>query len=122
MHQIRRTGAADCNARFAALSQTCTRTGTETSVAEDAAFGLDPTFNARSILFDATLSAAVADFYNTSQISSEVTAQGVPRAFFRRPAPGYGSEGYPVVFQVRCCMRFGRRIEARTLNCKCNTT
>lgn len=101
MHQTRRAGTSDCDARFAALSQACALPSSDASQAAGVAYGLDPTFNARSVLFDATLSAAVSDFYNTSQASPEVTAQGLPHAFFRRAVPGFGSNGFPVVFQVR---------------------
>jgi hypothetical protein len=62
-------------------------------------FGADPDFSPRSALYNPSLSGRESSFYNTYPASGELTASGVPFAFFPQDLTNL-SPGFPVVFEV----------------------
>ncbi|KAG2447259.1 hypothetical protein HYH02_007999 [Chlamydomonas schloesseri] len=63
--------------------------------------GIDPLFGRKSGMFQPNLNAS--DYYNTSEGSPEMHADGIPYGFFHLPLPGadHLAPGYPVLLDVR---------------------
>ncbi|GFH27228.1 PKD_channel domain-containing protein [Haematococcus lacustris] len=92
------TGAdVDCPSQqlVQGLGATClARLAASSGLLDLGGFGTDPVFNPRSTLFNAALD--VADWYNTSADSPDMSPQGSPFAFFHQPVPGM-PVGYPLL-------------------------
>lgn len=118
VHQTRAnqaTGHRRCHARFSRLDQGCPLQQPEpaatplrvatpvVALSTDSstnAYGSDPMFNPCSRLYNPHLSGRAASFFNTSAEAQEVSAVGMPHAFFPRPISGL-PPGFPVAFEAR---------------------
>jgi hypothetical protein len=105
LNQMRQQRRDPCHDPRAKLSAACTYH--DDLIQQDALdrfdalhpFGTDPAFNQSSHLYNPVLVDCAGDYYNTTPAAEEVSAFGLPYAFFPRPLIGW-KLGFPVIFQV----------------------
>jgi hypothetical protein len=104
LHQHRKRVNVPCTAHFPCrLSRFCQRSiGTAPSAPSDTytlssvkPFGVDPVFNVRSSMYQPDAARRPWQYYD----ASEMSASGIPYAFYHRPAFGF-DDGFPIVFPV----------------------